>query len=96
MDRPFDVVRCAVQREFTEWPTVSLTLPQACRYWDIESSICARILDELVEEGFLVRRADGRFARLPIQRSPPQPRLHSTDVHRVHEASATGSARMAE
>ena len=94
MKGPLDVVRCAVQREFTEWPTVSLTLAQACRYWGIESSTCARVLDELVEEGFLVRRVDGRFARLAIRRSPAKAQLDSTDPHRVHEARATASARM--
>jgi hypothetical protein len=95
MNGPVDLVRCAVQREFTEWPTVSLTLAQACRYWGVESSICARVLEELVEEGFLVRRADGRFARIPIRRSPAQARLHSTDAHRSHDGPANASGRIA-
>jgi hypothetical protein len=94
MNPSFDVLRCAVQREFTEWPTVSLTLPQACRYWGIESSVCARILDELVEQGFLVRRVDGRFARLAIRRSPAQTQLDSTDAHRMHEARVTAATPM--
>ena len=54
MSRSFDVVRSAVRREFTEWPTVSLTLQQACRYWGIEPTVCAPLLEGLVAEGFLV------------------------------------------
>ena len=76
MSRSFDVVRSAVRREFTEWPTVSLTLQQACRYWGIEPTVCAPLLEELVAEGFLVRRADGRFSRVPRGRAPMQATLH--------------------
>jgi hypothetical protein len=76
MSRSVDVMRSAVRREFTEWPTVSLTLQQACRYWGIEPTVCAPLLEELVAEGFLVCRVDGRFSRAQRGRAPMRATLH--------------------
>jgi hypothetical protein len=94
MSHPFDLVRAAVCREFTEWPTVSLTMPQACRYWGIEPTVCAPVLEDLVHEGFLVRRLDGRFSRAhsgrppvqakaPFDRGAPGPREEDLSVARI-------------
>jgi hypothetical protein len=87
MNRSFDLVRSAVRREFTEWPTVSLTLQQACRYWGIEPTICAPLLEELVEEGLLVRRVDGRFTRAQSGRTPVKATLRSTEAHGPHDGT---------
>lgn len=94
MNRSFDLVRSAVRREFTEWPTVSLTLQQACRYWGIEPTICAPLLEELVEEGFLVRRVDGRFTRAQSGRTPVKATLRSTEAYRPHDGTVQPSRRM--
>ena len=94
MNRSFDLVRSAVRREFTEWPTVSLTLQQACRYWGIEPTICAPLLEELVEDGFLVRRVDGRFTRAQSSRTPVKATLRSAEAHRPHDGAVHPSRRM--
>lgn len=51
--------------EYLEMPGLNVTIPQACRLWTIEPSRCARVLDTLLETGFLRKsgatyiRADG-------------------------------------
>ena len=52
-----------VRGEFREMPGLTLTLAQARRLWSLDSGICSEILDQLVENGFLYRRADGTFCR---------------------------------
>lgn len=94
MSRSFDLVRSAVRREFTEWPTVSLTLQQACRYWGIEQTVCAPLLEELVAEGFLVRRVDGRFSRAQSGRTPVKAKLNSTEAHRPHDGTVHSLRRI--
>jgi hypothetical protein len=53
-----------VKREFIEMPGLRLTAAQARRLWALDAPVCVELLDELIEEGFLVRTADGAFARL--------------------------------
>jgi hypothetical protein len=50
-----------VRGEYREMPGLCLTLPQACRLWQIEPSRCKSILDLLVAEKFLSRTAAGAF-----------------------------------
>jgi DNA-binding IclR family transcriptional regulator len=52
-----------VVREFDELGGLALTAPQAARLFGLEPTVCARLLTELVEGGFLRRREDGQYAR---------------------------------
>ena len=44
-----------VRGEFQEMPGLRLTLQQACRLWDIDSTACAAVLERLVASGVLYR-----------------------------------------
>jgi hypothetical protein len=57
------VIAERVRGEFREMPGLSLTLPQACRLWSMDAAMCTDVLSQLVEGGFLSRRADGAFCR---------------------------------
>jgi hypothetical protein len=52
-----------VRGEFREMPGLTLTVAQARRLWDLDSSTCSEVLTDLVETGFLCRRADGAYGR---------------------------------
>jgi hypothetical protein len=52
-----------VRGEFREMPGLTLTLAQARRLWSLDASTCTEVLSNLVETGFLARRADGAFCR---------------------------------
>jgi hypothetical protein len=52
-----------VRGEFREMPGMTLTLAQACRLWSLDMSMCGELLSQLVEDGFLSKRADGAFCR---------------------------------
>jgi hypothetical protein len=52
-----------VRGEFREMPGLSLTLAQAQRLWSLDTTTCNEILLQLVDTGFLSRRADGAFCR---------------------------------
>lgn len=50
-----------IRREYTDWPTLNLTFPQACRLWQLEPEECRCVLEQLIAEGFLTRSRGGRF-----------------------------------
>ena len=50
--------------EFQEMPGMSLTTAQAARLWQLSPDTAEVLLAELVEAGFLVRRAGHQF-KLP-------------------------------
>jgi hypothetical protein len=52
-----------VRGEFREMPGLTLTVAQARRLWSLDSSTCSEVLTELVEAGFLCRKADGAYGR---------------------------------
>jgi hypothetical protein len=52
-----------VRGEFREMPGLTLTLAQACRLWSLDAASCTEVLGQLVESGFLSRKADGLFCR---------------------------------
>jgi len=52
-----------VRGEFREMPGLTLTVAQARRLWDLDPSTCSEVLRELVDAGFLCRRADGAYGR---------------------------------
>ncbi len=51
-----------VRAEYDEMPGLSLTFAQAIRLWNLDASICAQVLENLVRNGFL-RLSDGRYLR---------------------------------
>lgn len=52
-----------VRGEFREMPGLTLTVAQAGRLWSLDAPTCNRVLDGLVEAGFLCRKANGAFCR---------------------------------
>ena len=52
-----------VRGEFREMPGLTLTVAQARRLWSLDSTTCSAVLTELVEAGFLCRKADGAYGR---------------------------------
>jgi hypothetical protein len=62
-----DISERIVQRafgEFLEMPGLRLTRAQAQRLWGLDEPTCGRLLEFLVNAGFLWRTADGMYARL--------------------------------
>lgn len=41
--------------EYLEMPGLNLTIPQACRLWNIDRDQCTQLLDTLLATGFLRR-----------------------------------------
>ena len=56
-----------IREEYREMPNLRLTPSQATRLFGLEPSICATMLDALVNEHFLSRTADGLFVRTTTQ-----------------------------
>ena len=52
-----------VSGEFLEMPGLRLTRRQAQRMWGFDEHTCQKILDSLVEAGFLCRTEDGMYTR---------------------------------
>ena len=52
-----------VRGEFREMPGLTLTIAQAGRLWSLDTPTCSEVLSELVQTGFLCRKADGAFCR---------------------------------
>lgn len=49
-----DRVLCTrIVGEYLEMPGLNLTLPQACRLWNLDRRQCTQLLDALVASGFL-------------------------------------------
>jgi hypothetical protein len=61
-----------IRHEFTEWPGLRLTLPQARRLWGVDSVTCERALDTLLDAAFLRQLWDRTYVRAdwPGDRSP--------------------------
>ncbi len=51
-----------IQIDFIEWPMLRVTLPQACRLWNLSADACEAALLTLVRAEFLLDR-DGLFHR---------------------------------
>jgi hypothetical protein len=47
-----------IRAEYREMPGLTLTLPQAIRLWTADPVACARVLDALIESGFLCREGE--------------------------------------
>ena len=57
------VITERVRGEFREMPGLTLTLAQACRLWSLGPLACTEVLTQLVDAGFLCRKADGSYGR---------------------------------
>lgn len=55
-----------VRSEFLEMPGLRLVPQQAARLWDVDASLSVRLLDGLVETGFLHRARDGASLRADV------------------------------
>jgi hypothetical protein len=58
-----DRLRRRIRAEFLEMPGLKLTLNQAARIFGVDARRSTRLLEELVDEGFLARDARGAFRR---------------------------------
>jgi hypothetical protein len=50
-----------IRGEYCEMPGLRLTLAQACRLWQVDSTTCQPLLEQLVREGFLYQTTDGAY-----------------------------------
>ena len=51
-----------IRGEYREMPGLSLTIPQACRLWNLDRTVCEVVLQTLLDEGFVTQTATGQFA----------------------------------
>jgi len=59
-----DVVRHRTRAEYLEMPGLKLTAAQASRLWHLDATASARLLDSMVEAGWLYRTKDGAYLLL--------------------------------
>jgi hypothetical protein len=52
-----------IRDEYDEMPGLVLTCPQVCRMFGFDPPTCDVIMHRLVKQGFLVRVANGSYAR---------------------------------
>jgi hypothetical protein len=52
-----------IRGEYLEMPGLSLTAAQAQRLWGLDGEACGRLLDSLLESGFLRRTTVGEYVR---------------------------------
>jgi len=52
-----------IHAEFVEMPGLVLSCAQIRRMWGIDADTCRRLMRQLVDEGVVVRRDDGTYAR---------------------------------
>jgi DNA-binding IclR family transcriptional regulator len=55
-----------VRGEFLEMPGLRLTPAQAARFMSLDRSMCAELLEALVQSGFLARTPDGAYLRADL------------------------------
>jgi len=79
-----------IRAEFREMPGLSLTAPQVCRLWGLDSQTCETALSQLIEAGFLCCKPDGTYARisdLAIRPRMAKALIPVTDVPAARRAS---------
>ena len=57
-----------VRGEFREMPGLRLTLAQACRLWQLDSTTCEALLDRLTRDGVLLQTRQGHYVAAPRTR----------------------------
>jgi len=78
MQRALDRIR----GEFLEMPGLRLTIEQAHRLCGVDQKLCAAVLDELVQEQFLILKSDGRYAR--VTDGAPRARQAKAETRGTH------------
>lgn len=63
-----------IRSEYIEMPGLRLKRDQARRLWGLEEGVCVELLQQLIDEKFLCRKADGSYARLFDGRNLAVPR----------------------
>lgn len=58
----FEQLVCRVRSEYLEWPTLRLSIAQACRLWTTDAGLCRRVLQQLVEEGLVAVSDQGVYS----------------------------------
>jgi hypothetical protein len=67
-----DLVLQRIRGEYLEMPGLRLTVKQACRFWSLDEQTCARLLESLVDAGFLARVGqDGYCLGDGVRKRPP-------------------------
>lgn len=56
--------RSVVIDAYAALPTLNVTRAQGMRLWGMDPSTCRSVLDSLVEDGMLVRTANGQYWRV--------------------------------
>jgi hypothetical protein len=84
---PIDDVLNRLRAEFLEMPGLRLNPEQIRRLCGVEGTACQRVLDSLVNEQFLVRTSDGRYARLTTGQHPRPAKADLTTDTRAQRAS---------
>src|SRR5262245_52607114 len=77
--------------EFLEMPGLRLTRIQAQRLWGLDELTCGRVLDMLLDAGFLQRTRNDTYARLTDGAPGSLPEIVKTalDIHHVHPSEAS-------
>lgn len=63
-----DFLLSRIRGEYSEMPGLKLTVPQACRLWQLDRDTCESVLDQLAAEHFLLRTAEGSYIAFPPTR----------------------------
>ena len=63
MEKSAQPVERRIQAEYLEMPGLTLTASQAARLWGLTGPQSERLLSELIDGGFLMRDARGRYRR---------------------------------
>jgi hypothetical protein len=79
-----------IRGEFREMPGLVLTAAQACRLWRLDGPTCHATLAQLVDAGFLRRKADGTYGR--VSDLAVRPRMARAGIQFIElDQSASGS-----
>ncbi|MEO7270440.1 MAG: hypothetical protein ABI211_00390 [Vicinamibacterales bacterium] len=57
-------LRRRAEAEYMEMPGLKLTAAQASRFWHLDATASATLLDAMVDDGFLYRARDGAYLLL--------------------------------
>lgn len=79
-----DDLAVRIRGEYAEMPGLRLTVPQACRLWQLDRPTCEGALEALVRDGFLLRTDDGAFVASSTRAArragiPLGPRAHARE-----------------
>ena len=71
-----------IRGEYREMPGLRLSFAQACRLWQLDTSACVMVLEELIREGFLYKTRNGDYiAALPAPARQVKAQLRSGAGH---------------